>query len=41
MCGALAAGHHDFRFDIDEEALPKATALMACVAADLLTKPVK
>lgn len=38
---ALAAGHHDFRFDIDEEALPKATALMACVAADLLTKPVK
>ncbi len=38
---ALAAGHHDFRFDIDEEALPLAAALMACLAADTLTRPVK
>lgn len=38
---ALAAGHHDFRFDIDEEALPLAAGLMACLAADTLTRPVK
>lgn len=38
---ALAAGHHDFRFDIDEEALPLAAALMACLAADTLANPLK
>lgn len=38
---ALAAGHHDFRFDIDEDALPLAASLVACVAADALTRPVK
>lgn len=38
---ALAAGHHDFRFDIDEEALPLAAGLMACLAADTLTRPVQ
>ncbi|MDR7867905.1 MAG: amidohydrolase [Sporomusaceae bacterium] len=38
---ALAAGHHDFRFDIDEEALPLAASLMACLAADTLTRPMK
>jgi aminobenzoyl-glutamate utilization protein A len=37
----LAAGHHDFRFDINEEALPLAIGLMACVAADVLTQPLK
>ncbi|MDT8900747.1 amidohydrolase [Anaeroselena agilis] len=37
----LAAGHHDFRFDINEEALPLAAALMACLAADTLAKPLK
>lgn len=37
----LAAGHHDFRFDINEDALPLAIALMACVAADVLTNPIK
>jgi len=38
---ALAAGHHDFRFDIDEEALPLAAGLMACLAADTLTRLVQ
>jgi aminobenzoyl-glutamate utilization protein A len=37
----LAAGHHDFRFDINEDALGPAIALLACAAADLLTKPIK
>jgi aminobenzoyl-glutamate utilization protein A len=37
MIGAkLAAGHHDSRFDFDEEALVPAMALLAGVAADLL-----
>jgi aminobenzoyl-glutamate utilization protein A len=38
---ALAAGHHDFRFDIDEAVLPLAASLMACLAADTLLRPVK
>jgi aminobenzoyl-glutamate utilization protein A len=33
----LAAGHHESRFDFDEEALVPAMALLAGVAADLLT----
>lgn len=37
----LAAGHHDFRFDINEDAMPMGTALIALVAADVLVKPVK
>lgn len=37
----LAAGHHDFRFDINEDALPLAIALVACVAADVLKNPLK
>ncbi|HWR42387.1 amidohydrolase [Sporomusa sp.] len=37
MLGAeLMAGHHDFRFDFDEEVLTKAVALVSAVAADLL-----
>ena len=37
MVGAnLAAGHHDFRFDFDEEALVLALGLMASLAATLL-----
>jgi aminobenzoyl-glutamate utilization protein A len=35
---ALAAGHHDSFFDIDEAALVPGIALLAGVAADLLTK---
>jgi aminobenzoyl-glutamate utilization protein A len=34
----LAAGHHDSRFDINEEALVPAVALLAGVAAELLGK---
>ncbi|SDF48280.1 amidohydrolase [Sporolituus thermophilus] len=33
----LAAGHHDFRFDFNEEALVLASAFISGVAADLLT----
>ena len=33
---ALAAGHHDFRFDFDEAAMQPAAAFMACAAADIL-----
>ena len=35
----LAAGHHDFRFDFNEDALPLAAGLLACAAVDLLHKP--
>jgi len=34
----LAAGHHDGFFDINEDALVPGVALLAGVAADLLTK---
>ena len=37
----LAAGHHDFRFDINEASMMPAVAFVAMAAADLLTKPVK
>lgn len=37
----LAAGHHDFRFDINEDAMTPAAAFVALAAADLLTRPVK
>jgi len=33
-----AAGHHNFRFDFNEEALFKAAAFLAAAAADLLTE---
>jgi len=33
----LDAPHHHPRFDIDEEALPKAAALMAAAAAEFLS----
>ncbi|MDK2823684.1 MAG: aminobenzoyl-glutamate utilization protein [Clostridia bacterium] len=33
----LAAGHHDFRFDFNEEALSKSVALLSGVAVDILT----
>lgn len=32
----LTAGHHDFRFDFEEEVLTKAVALVSATAADLL-----
>lgn len=34
----LAAGHHNFRFDINEDALIGAVALMAQIAADILAE---
>jgi aminobenzoyl-glutamate utilization protein A len=34
---ALAAGHHDSFFDLDEEALVPGIALLTGVIADLLT----
>lgn len=36
----LAAGHHDFRFDFNEEALWMAAALLAIIAVDILNRPV-
>lgn len=33
---AIAAGHHDFRFDFDESALTQAAALVSATAAELL-----
>lgn len=37
MIGAdLAAGHHDSHFNFDENALPNAAKILACVAAGLL-----
>ncbi len=33
---AIAAGHHDFRFDFDESALTQAVALVSATAAELL-----
>ena len=35
----LAAGHHDFGFDFNEDALMLGAALLASAAADLLDKP--
>ncbi|MDU4960743.1 MAG: amidohydrolase [Sporomusaceae bacterium] len=35
----LAAGHHDFLFDFNEEAMLKAAAFVSGAAADLLTNP--
>ena len=35
----LAAGHHDFLFDFNEEVLPKAAEFISGAAADLLTNP--
>jgi len=35
----LAAGHHDDRFDFNEDALLLGAALLACAAVDLLKKP--
>jgi len=34
----LAAGHHDSRFDFDEESLVTATSLLSQAAVDLLSK---
>jgi metal-dependent amidase/aminoacylase/carboxypeptidase family protein len=35
----LDYGHHHPKFDIDEEALPRAAALMAAAAIDVLSAP--
>jgi aminobenzoyl-glutamate utilization protein A len=35
----LAAGHHDFRFDFNEDAMVLGAALLASAAADLLNNP--
>ncbi len=34
----LDYGHHHPKFDVDEDALPRAAALMATAVADLLKK---
>ena len=36
----LAAGHHDFRFDFDEEAMVLAAAFLSEMVADLMVKPI-
>ena len=36
----LAAGHHDFHFDFDEEAMVLAAAFLSATVADLMVKPV-
>ena len=36
----IAAGHHDFRFDFDEAALPKAITLISTATVDLLNNPI-
>jgi aminobenzoyl-glutamate utilization protein A len=40
MVGAeIAAGHHDFLFDFNEDAMKKAAEFVSGAAADLLTNP--
>ena len=36
----IAAGHHDSRFDFDENVMPKAIALVATAAVDLVKNPI-
>ena len=35
----IAAGHHDSRFDFDENVMPKAIAMVATAAVDLVKNP--